>query len=398
MSFEKKLYEDIEALVKKDEAFFSKDFTLEDKVYRIYNYRLASWTIFQSPGALDARGIMFDITDPSNVTLVSLPPQKFFNYEEGGINHALGKLGDKMVKMDGSLISSYIHKGNVFLKSKGSLSSSQALDAMKLLDNEENKKFKDELVSLVKEGYTINMEYTSPENRIVIPYQKEELTVLSMRKHEDGENFFASKLIDLLEKKGGFPEMLIHMVLFEKLHNQTIEQLKFVDDVRKEQEGEGYVVEIILDEKNSYLTKVKNLKYIALHQTKDSVNSPKKLFDAIIEEASDDLRSMFAEDPYVLNKIKEMEDHVQPIYNHMIKTVEGFYDENKSLERKDYAIKGQKDLPQFMTLLMNSYLKRPVNYKEFAKKHRKEMFGITDAEPELDDDGNPVVAKNKFTP
>ena len=252
MNFEKQLYEDIEALVKKDEAFFSKDFTLEDKVYRIYNYRLASWTIFQSPGALDARGIMFDITDQSDVTLVSLPPQKFFNYEEGGVNHALGKIGDKMVKMDGSLISSYIHKGNVFLKSKGSLSSSQALDAMKLLDNEENQKFKDELVSLVKEGYTINMEYTSPENRIVIPYQKEELTVLSMRKHADGENFFASKLIDLLEKKGGYQEMLSHMVPFEKLHDKTIEQLKFVDDVRKEQEGEGYVVEIILDEKNSY--------------------------------------------------------------------------------------------------------------------------------------------------
>lgn len=398
MKFEQQLYQDLQDLIKKDEAFFFKDFTLEDKVYRIYNYRLASWTSFQTAGAKDARGIMYDVTDPQNVKLVSLPPQKFFNYEEGGVDHTIGKLGDKMVKMDGSLISSYIHKDTFYLKSKGSLFSEQALAAMKLLDKPENKDYKEELTRLAQEGYTINMEYTSPENRIVIPYQTEELTVLSVRKHDNGKNLFASKLIKMLEEKGGYPEILAHMVNFEKLHTQEIDQLKFVDDVRKEQEGEGYVVEIILNDEDSYLTKVKNLKYIALHQTKDSVNSPRKLFEAIIEEASDDLRSMFAGDDYVLNKIKDMEQHVQPIYNNIVKTVEGFYETNKALDRKEFALKAKAESPEFMGLIMGLYTGRKPDFKEFAKKHRKELFGVSDAEPELDEDGNPILKLKSITP
>ena len=398
MNFQEKLYNDLTQLIKNDEAFFAKDFFLEDRTYKIFNYRLASWTSFQSPGAMDSRGIMFDVTNTEKVVLVSSPPQKFFNYEEGGVDHTKGKFGDKMVKMDGSLISSYIHNDQLYMKSKASLFSSQALDSMKFLNKEENKDFKDELTKLAKSGFTINLEYTSPENRIVIPYQKEDLTVLSVRSNLDGQNYFASKLIKYLEKEGGYDTIIKKMVKFESLHGQEIDQIKYMEDVRKEQEGEGYVIEVVLSDTNSYLTKGKNIKYIALHQTKDSVNSPKRLFESIIEEASDDLRSMFADDPYVLSKIKEMEDHVQPIFNHIVKTVEDFHAENKNLERKDYAIKVQKEAPQFLGLLMNSYLNKPNNFKEFAKKVRKEMFGVTDAEPELDDDGNPILKMKKKAP
>ena len=398
MNFQEKLYNDLTQLIKNDEAFFAKDFFLEDRTYKIFNYRLASWTSFQSPGAMDSRGIMFDVTNPEKVVLVSSPPQKFFNYEEGGVDHTKGKFGDKMVKMDGSLISSYIHNDQLYMKSKASLFSSQALDSMKFLNKEENKDFKDELTKLAKSGFTINLEYTSPENRIVIPYQKEDLTVLSVRSNLDGQNYFASKLIKYLEKEGGYDTIIKKMVKFESLHGQEIDQIKYMEDVRKEQEGEGYVIEVVLSDTNSYLTKGKNIKYIALHQTKDSVNSPKRLFESIIEEASDDLRSMFADDPYVLSKIKEMEDHVQPIFNHIVKTVEDFHAKNKNLERKDYAIKVQKEVPQFLGLLMNSYLNKPNNFKEFAKKVRKEMFGVTDAEPELDDDGNPILKMKKKAP
>jgi T4 RnlA family RNA ligase len=388
MNFAQETYDNLMKLIEKNEAFFFKDFNLHDKNYRIMNYRLASWTLFQEPSSLNCRGIMFDVTEPNNVKLVSLPPEKFFNYEEGGVDHTKGKLGDKMVKMDGSLISTYMHNGELFFKSKGSLFSSQALDAMKLLNKEENAKFKKELESLVNRGFTVNLEYTSPENRIVISYQTEELTVLSARRHEDGKNFFATKLIELLDTYD-LTAVKNKMVDYESLHKQDINQLKFVDDVRAEQEGEGYVVEIVLDDDNSYLTKIKNIKYIALHHTKDSVNSPKALFEAVVEEATDDLRAMFADDPYVLSKVEEMENHVQPIFNNMIKTVDAFYAENKELTRKDYAIKAKAEHPEFMSLMMNSYLGQESDYKEFAKKRRKEMFGIGE-DPVLDEEDTPA--------
>jgi T4 RnlA family RNA ligase len=387
-------YKQLTDLVGRDECFFFKDFNLEDKVYRIFNYRLASWTSFMEPSALNCRGIMFDVTDANAIKLVSLPPEKFFNYEEGGVDHTQCKLGDKMIKMDGSLISTYMHNGELYLKSKASLFSSQANVAMKLLGK--NSDFKNELKRLVEMGYTVNLEYTSPENRIVISYQTEELTILSARSHDNGENLFATKLKEKLESLGGFNTLINNMVTYENLREHHIEQLSFVDSIRQEQIGEGYVMEFIKPDGQSYLGKVKNLKYIALHHTKDSVNSPKRLFESIINEASDDLRSMFADDQYVLNKIKEMEDHVQPLFNHMVKTVEEFTAANKDLPRKDFAIKTQTEVPQYMGLIMNAYLNKPNNFKEFAIKHRMDMFGVTDAEPELDEDGNPL--KKKITP
>lgn len=411
-TYNENIYEDLMKLVENNEAFFFKDFTLDDKVYRIFNYHLASWTLFQEAGALNCRGIMFDITDENKAKLVSLPPEKFFNYEEGGVDHTLGYFGDKMVKMDGSLISTYFHNDDVYLKSKGSLFSEQAVDVMKFLNSEEQKGFKAELLAVVKQGFTVNLEYTAPHNRIVIPYQTEDLTVLSMRDHKTGENYFASKLKKFLEENN-YTELLKHLVEFVSLHAEQWDHQKFVDMVRNEQNGEGYVVEIITPDDVSYLVKIKNLKYVALHQTKDSVNSPRRLFEAIINEASDDLRAMFNDDEYVLGEIAKMENHVQPIYNHIIKTVETFVQDNFALSRKDFAIKANKEQPEFMGLIMNEYLlqksktgeiefkagkdgvargPKPNNYKEFAIKNRKELFGIGE-DPELDEDGNPVRTK-----
>lgn len=377
MDKNKQLFADLMNLTSDSESFFFKDFKLDSETYRIFNYRLASWTEFQKPGAIDARGIMFNVTSPGAEFVVSMPPQKFFNYEEGGVDHSAYRFGDKMVKMDGSLISTYVHNDNVYLKSKASLFSDQALAAMKFLDLPENTGLKSELTKMVKEGWTFNMEYTSPENRIVIPYQSEDLTILSARNHETGENFFATKLNRILTQRG-MVNSIKKMVKSESLHNLNIVHEKFVDDVRKEQEGEGYVVEVIKSEQESYLVKLKNIKYVTLHQTKDSVNSDKKLFESVIEEATDDLRSLFFDDQYVLDKIEAMEKKVRPIYNHIVSTVEGFYEKNKGLERKDYAIAIKKEHPEFLGLAMTMYLGNSPDFKDFAKKRRKELFGVED--------------------
>jgi hypothetical protein len=53
---------------------------------------------------------VFNINDPENIKLVSLPSKKFSNYEEGnGSNqHGQGQLEDQMDKIDGLLISTFI--------------------------------------------------------------------------------------------------------------------------------------------------------------------------------------------------------------------------------------------------------------------------------------------------
>ena len=139
--FVSQLYQDLISLCKKDEGFYYKDVQFESIKYRIFNYNLCSYEQFhQCPSALNCRGTMFNITDQENVRLVCLPPEKFFNYEEGDGHriHASGVFGVQMEKLDGSLISTYIHtidgmQSTVRLKSKASLISSQAVQAATLL-------------------------------------------------------------------------------------------------------------------------------------------------------------------------------------------------------------------------------------------------------------------------
>ncbi|CAF1557651.1 unnamed protein product, partial [Adineta ricciae] len=93
-----KLYDDLLALCSKNLGFIFKDTECDSIKYRIFNYILCSYEQFSYPSALNCRGTMFDITDAENVQLVCLPPEKFFNYEEGnGVNiHPLGALGIQM--------------------------------------------------------------------------------------------------------------------------------------------------------------------------------------------------------------------------------------------------------------------------------------------------------------
>jgi len=83
---------------------------------------------------------MFNINDPANIQLVSLPTEKFYNYEEGPgpEQHELGQLGHQMEKMDGLFVSTFLHVNQnneqiLRLKTKISVQSPQINEAMQLL-------------------------------------------------------------------------------------------------------------------------------------------------------------------------------------------------------------------------------------------------------------------------
>ena len=73
-----------------------------------------------------------------------------------------------------------------------------------------------------------------------------------------------------------------------------------------------------------------------------------------------------------------MEVFVAKIYNHLVKTVDEYYEHNKDLDRKDYAIKGQTELDKKeFSLAMLKYTGKPFSYKEIMKKWYKD-FGLAD--------------------
>lgn len=345
----------------KSEAFYFDDFDLEGKNYRIFNYRLASYTDFTKPYALECRGIMFETVAGVPVRLASRPMEKFFNYNENPftMNLDLSKIRRIELKADGSLISTYSHKGKLKLKTKGSIFSDQCRDAYNWLMNEDVE-LANSLAYHTDAGWTINMEWVAPNNRIVLPYMESKLIVLNARHRETGEYMEYNTLV------GNFgSERVIKTFDFT-------DPVEFVKSVAAMKNIEGGVA--LLEGGQRF--KIKCDWYLTLHRAKDSIHSDRRLFEAVLDEAIDDARSLFVDDLLVLKRIDEMQEKVEKFYNHMVKIVENFYNANKTLDRKDYAIKGQNDLDRmYFGLAMNKYLGKEINYKAFMKAHYKD-FGI----------------------
>jgi len=362
--YQSKLYCDLISLCDTNEAFFYKDHIKNNRIYRIFNYRLANYSDFCLPNALECRGHMFEVIDDIPVCLVSLPVEKFFNRFENPFteNIDLTNIKSIMDKADGSLISTFIHNGDISLKSKASLESDQALDSLKWLKTNAHNLY-DELLDLTLFGYTINMEWTSPNNRIVLGYPEDKLIILNIRNNFTGEYRDKKTLINYSE---------IHKYWISNADDLVNGEIDlFVSNIHLMENIEGYVIELNDNQK----VKIKTDWYLVRHKAKDSVNAPRRLFEAIIGEAIDDIKTLFCGDPVALQTISEMENRVDPIFNHMIEVVELFYDENRELIRKDYAIKAQELNDGFMPLYMNLYIGRECDYKAFAIKNFKMFIG-----------------------
>jgi len=351
------------------ESFYYADRFLDGKWFRIFNYRLASYTDFMEPGGLELRGHTFEIDregeDATPIRLASNYFPKFFNYRENPstMDLDLTKVREIAHKMDGSLISTFTVNGfdDLRLKTKGSLDSEQCIDAMNWLNQDENYSFKRELIGAERLGYTVMMEWIAPNNRIVIGYEEPKLVVLGVRSYQDGSYvFFEDVDIDV------FPEIIMRWTKIEQVSNSS----EFLASVPDMTGIEGFVCRM----EDGTLFKLKCSAYVALHHSKDSINSPRRLFEAVLEEASDDLRSLFYDDPLAIKMIEDMEAFVEVKYNHLVDTVERFYERNKHLERKDYAILGREELDSmFFGLAMNRYIGREFSYKTFLKGKWKEL-------------------------
>jgi len=376
-SFQVTLWHDLMRLVNESEAFYFADQQNGDDWFRIFNYRLANYTEFTRPNGTECRGHTFRISeegyDAQPVALVSLPMEKFWNLYEcpATMDLDLTTVTDIWHKMDGSLISTYLDSnGTMFLKSKGSLASDQALAAMAWLSW--HPEFEAALHAWVSTGYTVNMEWCAPDNRIVIGYEEEGLRILNVRNNVTGE------YVDQYTVEDAFGELAVDSV---DVNQDFLTIPEFIDMIPDMQQIEGFVVLL----ESGQRVKIKTLWYLALHRTKDNINSPRRLFEAVLEEATDDMRTLFHDDPLAIKTIQEMEEFVAEKYNHMVDTVERFYERNKDLERKEYAILGQQEFAGtfYFSLAMNKYIEREFSYKEFLKGKWKQL-GLKDLEK---DDG-----------
>ena len=352
----KSLFDNLMNLCSDDNnTFFFVDTTssMQSK-FRIFSYYIASYSEWLKPDALECRGIMFELNENEvPIRIAARPPKKFFNIFENPFTENIKdeQVGLAFKKEDGSLISSFIDKGELFLKSKGSLFSQQVLDAQKWLYDERRKPLLECLKWYAENGITINMEWVSPDNRVVLTYDEPRLIILNARNNITGEYI---DLEDLVK------DQIVNQYMVDNHPFETINEL--IKEVQELKDQEGYVV---YDAKGAEpVFKIKCPWYVHLHSVKSSVSSDKNLWEAVAEGVSDDIKALFETDKASLDRIAKFESIYKKQFSFVYKTTTEIYNKLRGSSRKDYAIESQSILnemgcPQMFNIVMRLYLNGP---------------------------------------
>lgn len=175
-------------ICEKNKSFKYKKEIVEGYEVYIFNYFLASYNDFAMPfegcevDARELRGLTFVIDGDKEICFPFI--HKFFNINENPstLESKIADIGVRCIltKYDGSAISFIkFPNGVVRAKTKYSFESEQAKTAQEIFEtNEDIRNVVEELTQLSLHPL---FEYTSFRNKIVIQYDKSELTLLQVR-------------------------------------------------------------------------------------------------------------------------------------------------------------------------------------------------------------------------
>ena len=338
------LYKNLLALSNNaDTPFYHSDQTKHDSIFRIFSYHFTDKDSWLLPDALESRGIMFEIDRSGNmIRLASRPMHKFFN--KGEVDFIEYSEPDIIMdKADGSLISTYKDSGGLlWLKSKGSLYSDHCIAAMEYLDKPENATMKVFLYEMEDAGYTVNLEWVSPDPnfRIVLYYTEPRLIVLNARNRSTGEYFNQKELKSSLLGVGYPVDMYENAYILDMLDTAI--------------NIEGYVV---IDTNGNWY-KLKTAWYLARHKAKDFINRPVEFIKLVLKDEADDVFALVLDQPELHDEMVLLQHQVIKKANSMVNSVTKYWEANNELSRKDYAIKGKTELSGFeFPLAMQYYTK-----------------------------------------
>ncbi|GAB3644818.1 RNA ligase [Ramlibacter alkalitolerans] len=322
---------------------------------------------FDTPWAAECRGIVFD----RDGRVASRPLHKFFNIGEK-TDLAMDALPWDQVtrvmdKRDGSMINTVHLDGELFLKSKKSFDNKQTRMAYEWLANHPHAR--SGLHALAARGYTATLELTSPANRIVVAYEGTEMRLLHVRNNVTGA--YEDQLLRYLSMSWDIPlvdeaDETTAACMARRVSNarELVEQLAGKTDV------EGYVLQFA----DGSMVKAKTPWYSQLHRVV-SFTRERDIAEAAAEERLDDIKAALEGMGLDIAAVNAVESRVKNILVAKQARVEEVLAEAKALDRKEFAVRFQKD-PDF-GLLMPAYLGKPLNWQDWFKKHvLKQEFGL----------------------
>lgn len=284
--------------------------------YQVIDYVFESTDSFDDPIRRECRGLKFDLDG----NLIARPLHKFFNYGQKLITYDWSQPHQIMTKLDGSMVHTALINGEIRLCTRMGITD-QALEAEKLLTDDHRNRLKK-----TKTPVTLIFEFTSPDNRIVIEYDKPQLTLLAVRHNEHGGYLARSSLIGLAAAMN-IPLVEVHDI---RLGDDNIEE------IREKTTGiEGYVVSWA----DGTRVKIKTDEYTQMHRAVSYFDRENMILPVVLDRQCDDLYPALSEDR--ANKLRDYEDDVMnEFFNYVRNVKDAYYSyiENEFPTRKEYAV------------------------------------------------------------
>lgn len=317
------------------EKFFMNRINYDGVHYVVFDYSLVIPSHFASSAAFECRGSVFEVDEEGNfIRMACRPYEKFLNLHEydydnnqplfDAVQEKYGvqiqgsedikslKVKYALNKEDGSIISSFLHKGELDLKSNSSLTSDYKKIAFEVLKKDSDKY--NTTKRLTEQGYTVNFEYVSDywKHRIVIRYDNTDLIVTGVRHIESGEYMTHN-------------EMVSHFG--EEAVVKTVSEWDW-DDVETKEDIEGYVVVF----ECGLRCKLKTRWYVDLHKVKSNMlSSPRHFWEMYVNGEIDDLYLTVKDDEGMLHYFNVMLEKCDELYEEILRDGHRFYNENKDL-------------------------------------------------------------------
>jgi T4 RnlA family RNA ligase len=307
--------------------------------------------------ALEARFSKFDL-DGNNICR---PMEKFFNYGDGLAEVFHGEIDqdfrnyDIFTKYDGSMINPVLLDGNlVFMTKRGE--SEVATAFARWFDSWASNALKERMKTIAR-TITLNIEFTSPDNKIVLDYDRPKMVILSARSILSGNYLGHWELADLFDgmKCGKDDKVEFALpILFKRMPWKTLEE--FAQFVRGLEGIEGYIARHKI---HGYALKMKTQWYLDRHDTVGEIfsfqstisNNGRLLkfiaqdnFDDVLPQVSMDLRSQF------LVKLQMFDRWYKRLFDNVFNIVS----QAQRMTKKDYALSLRAKTPYtFASLVFN---------------------------------------------
>lgn len=287
--------------------------------YLVVDYTYASPGTFTNSVNLECRGLKFDTSG----TLIARPLHKFFNVgERQQVNEIDWRQAHTVYeKLDGSMVHGCGLDGDVVLMTRGGISP-QAEMAMERA----SESVWSLLRHCVSKGITPVFEFTSPDNRIVVPYTRDEITLLAARDNESGEYIEISGLSSLFD------------VPSARRFSSVGDPYAFVSSARELVGSEGYVIAF----ESGHRLKIKGDDYVYRHTALATIGSEKRVLQMVLDGADDDMRHLLPE--VLQDRLSSYKRRLDAKINDLSAGVLEFVSQNASLERKGFAQRAKQTL------------------------------------------------------